>query len=354
VASYTTRRFWNAIDGGTYNFTDAVDPFNISPYSAFGPTRTGAQKPDITAPGSAIISTLSGDANPPYPDPLIATDGKHLVLQGTSMAAPHVTGAIAMILQKYPTLTPAEVKQKLYDGAVEDTDTGAVPNATWGYGKLNLQDVLCDIDTEDPNAVLTFPVSTEDTLFMNTRVAIGWQAWDNSFLVEQVDVDYRIGLTGGWVPVAHGIANTGWLPFDVPNLLTDSLEVRVRAVDCMENEGLAYSGWVKVIAPSVDVIADLPLAFAAYKPAPNPFSTQSTIRFDLPAAGENGWPVEVGLYNVAGRKIRTLVSGNLPGGRYSYQWDGRSDAGVKLGAGVYFLQIKAGPNQAKDRIVFMR
>ena len=98
----------------------------------------------------------------------------------------------------------------------------------------------------------------------------------------------------------------------------------------------------------------LPLAFAAYKPAPNPFSAQSTIRFDLPAAAEGGWPVDVSLYNVAGRKIRSLVSGSLPGGRYSYRWDGRDNSGVKLAAGVYFLQIKAGPNEAKDRIVFLR
>jgi subtilisin family serine protease len=353
VASYATRRFWNAIDGGTYNFTDAVDPFQISPYSAAGPDRAGSQKPDITAPGSAIISVLSADASPPYPNALIATDGKHLVLQGTSMAAPHVTGAVAMLLQNDPTMTPDDVKQELDRGAVEDTDTGTTPNFRWGSGKLNVWNLLCDLDEVDPLVDLTFPLSPEDTLYMTTRVSIGWDAIDNSG-VTAVDLDYRIGLTGGWIAIAQGIENQGWYPFDVPNILTDSLEVRVRAADCLNNDALDYSGWVRIIAPSVDVAVDLPLAFAAYKPAPNPFSAHSTIRFDLPSAGESGWPVSVALYNVAGRKIRTLVDGNLPGGRYSYQWDGRDNSGVKLAAGVYFLQIKAGPNEAKDRIVFMR
>jgi hypothetical protein len=353
VGSYATRRFWNATDGGTYNFSDAVDPFQISPYSARGPTRTGTLKPDITAPGSAIISVLSADASPPYPAALIATDNKHLVLQGTSMAAPHVTGAVAMLLQDDPTMGPAAARARLAAGAWWDETTGAVPNPRWGVGRLNLTWLLCDLDTEDPTVDMTFPISPEDSLYMNTRVGIGWSADDNTD-VEWVDIDYRIGEAGSWTVIGHDIPNQGWYPFDVPGVLTDSLEVRVRVFDCLANEDQSFSGWVTVLAKSVDVQDQLPLAFATYKPSPNPFTDQATIRFDLPAAPNGAWPVDVSLYNVAGRKIRTLVSGELPGGRYSYRWDGRTNSGAQLAAGVYFLQIKAGPNVARDRIVFMR
>jgi hypothetical protein len=58
------------------------------------------------------------------------------------MAAPHVTGTIALILQRYPRLTNSQIRQGLYETARTDGKTGGepnIPNATWGYGKLDVQ-----------------------------------------------------------------------------------------------------------------------------------------------------------------------------------------------------------------------
>jgi flagellar hook assembly protein FlgD len=66
------------------------------------------------------------------------------------------------------------------------------------------------------------------------------------------------------------------------------------------------------------------------------------------------WPVAVTVYNVAGRKVRTLVQGALPAGRYTYEWDGRDDTGLSLSAGIYFLNVKAGPYGETDRLLFLR
>ena len=90
AAAHVTKDTWPSIDGNIYSFIGAVDPPQIATFSARGPRRDGVAKPDISAPGSAISSVLSGDSFPPWPDPLITPDGMHLVLQGTSMAAPHV------------------------------------------------------------------------------------------------------------------------------------------------------------------------------------------------------------------------------------------------------------------------
>ena len=73
-------------------------------YSGTGPTDCCIMKPEILAPGTNVFSC--------------ASDGKGYVKKsGTSMAAPVVTGALALAFQKFPDLTPAEMKLRLYESA---------------------------------------------------------------------------------------------------------------------------------------------------------------------------------------------------------------------------------------------
>ena len=350
VAGYTSKRYWASIDGNIYNFTGAVDPYQICPFSARGPRRDGAQKPDITAPGSAILSSLSGDASPPYADPLIAPNGVHLALQGTSMSAPHVTGAAAMLLQKTPTLTPAQLKTALAGAARYSTYMGTVPNPRWGAGKLDLNALLCS-DIAAPVVAATYP-QPGTTLYVGTLVGLNWTATDD-YGVTKVDLEYRIGPAGAWTPIATAVQNVGYYEWTVPNIITDELQIRVTAYDCIDKT-TALGPFVPVRAPSVGVPGDLPARFAAYSPAPNPFSSAATVRFDLPSAPAGQWPVDVSVFNVAGRRVKTVVSGDLPPGRYSYQWDGRDDGGWPVSAGIYFLRIIAGENESRQRLIYLR
>jgi subtilisin family serine protease len=57
-------------------------------------------------------------------------------MSGTSMAAPHVTGAIALLLQHMPALTMNRIRRRLELAAISDAFTGVVPNDDWGAGKL--------------------------------------------------------------------------------------------------------------------------------------------------------------------------------------------------------------------------
>lgn len=104
---------------------------SLSSFSSLGPTRDGRQAPTLAAPGQAIISARAHFAteNPPR-DP-------YSQMSGTSMAAPHVTGVIALMLQRTPTLTAAQIATKLRNSARSDTFTGPVPNTAWGAGKID-------------------------------------------------------------------------------------------------------------------------------------------------------------------------------------------------------------------------
>jgi subtilisin family serine protease len=106
----------------------------ISSFSSRGPTRYGLQKPELAAPGEWIISARSSHGTDPA-DP----DDHHTTMPGTSMAAPHVTGAAALILNVRPNLTCEQVKQILMRAARRSGFAVSAPDNTWGNGKLDVQ-----------------------------------------------------------------------------------------------------------------------------------------------------------------------------------------------------------------------
>jgi subtilisin family serine protease len=350
VAAHNTKLTWASADANIYQFNGATSPPQIAPFSARGPRRDGVLKPDISAPGSAIVSVLSADSSPPWPIQLIVPDGVHLVLQGTSMSAPHVTGAAAMLLQKYPTATPNAIKQLLASAARSDPTTGVVPNPRWGAGRLDVNALLCS-DTQAPVETVTFPTSAT-TLYQGTAITTNWNSNDDTGVLE-VKLEYHIGPNGAYTLIADHVPDTRSYQWMIPAITTDSLQLRITGKDCV-GTGAGVSQFLKVRAPTVDAQHDLPTAFFVHKPAPNPFTRSSVIGFDLPMAPAGRWPVTVNVYNVAGRKVRTVVQGALPAGRYSYEWDGRDDSGLSLSAGIYFLNVKAGPYAETDRLLFLR
>jgi subtilisin family serine protease len=131
VGSYVTRRLYR----------DDPAAGEISAFSSHGPRRScstcdSVLKPEITAPGEWIMSALSIDYVP-YFDDVLDSSGKYILFQGTSMASPHVAGAVVLMLQANPAFTPEDVKYYLTLATKRDQYTGSVPNDTWGYGKLD-------------------------------------------------------------------------------------------------------------------------------------------------------------------------------------------------------------------------
>jgi serine protease AprX len=101
------------------NRTVAPDDDSLCPISSRGITQDGFAKPDLVAPGRKIVSALSSGINQQgsvlageFPDRITA-DGEHLRLSGTSMAAPNVTGALALLLQRHGGLQPNQLRQLL-------------------------------------------------------------------------------------------------------------------------------------------------------------------------------------------------------------------------------------------------
>jgi minor extracellular serine protease Vpr len=141
VGSYETKFTWPSIElnnshqNKIFTYTEGDRVGNYSTFSSMGPTRDGRQKPEICAPGQAIVSVLSKDSSPDSSD--IDPDGKHVVMQGTSMAAPHVAGVAALMLQGKPFLTSDQLKNVITSSARRDAFTGSAASPQWGYGKID-------------------------------------------------------------------------------------------------------------------------------------------------------------------------------------------------------------------------
>ena len=85
----------------------------------------------------------------------------------------------------------------------------------------------------------------------------------------------------------------------------------------------------------------MPQAFSLQQSFPNPFNSETVIRFWLPTAGE----AELVLYNVAGQRVTILAQGWRPPGAHTVRWDGRDDHGHALASGVYLDRLQVGQRQ---------
>jgi minor extracellular serine protease Vpr len=102
----------------------------LADFSSRGPvTSTWDIKPDVVAPGVAITSTVPGG---------------YLALQGTSMAAPHVAGAAALIKQAHPDWSPEKVKAALMNTAKSIVNQKGQPYRTYeqGAGRIQIDEAI--------------------------------------------------------------------------------------------------------------------------------------------------------------------------------------------------------------------
>jgi len=83
---------------------------------------------------------------------------------------------------------------------------------------------------------------------------------------------------------------------------------------------------------------------------PNPMTTSTTFSFALPADAVS---VDLAVFDVAGRRVRQLVNGAVPAGSHDVSWDGRSDAGSRAAAGVYFVKLETSSGASTRKVLLM-
>ncbi len=409
VASYVTKWGWPSYTGSNrvYSGTDRTE--DISTFSSIGPTRDGRTKPEIAAPGQGISSALSTSSDTVGASAWIHPGQKHRLMQGTSMAAPHVAGAAAVLLGASPSLTVGQITSLMTSTANTDAFTGSTWNATWGAGKLDLVEAMArhfspgativrkifsyDLPTSNVTARLTGTTQfalrfSPDVNGRLTGLQVNATTINNRPIIGPGPLRCEVYSNNGGVPGTK-LGNTALHPLQ---LMSEGTLNYVQMIDAgvMVTSGTDYflvlsqtnandtlivrgdtettgtrslinsgSGWaaastnlrIRAIVSSGSGVTDVagtntvPETYALEQNYPNPFNPSTTIRFNIPAAQR----VILKVYNLLGQEIATLVDDNLVAGRHIVQWQPE-----RLASGTYFYRLEAGTFRESKKVVYLR
>ena len=354
-AAYCSKASWLSCAGGTYTYGYTVGPKPA--FSGIGPTRDGRNKPDISAPGTAIMSALSADIGVGCTSGTSPDGAFHQIMQGTSMASPHTTGAVALLLQKYGAWTPEQVKAYLFANVTLDGYTGTSWSTGYGNGKLHLGDLI------DPTAIVLAANGAENWL-IGTQQQILWGASDNVG-VTSVDIYLSRNDVGGpWETIATGVANSGSYLWTVSGPATGLALVKVVAHDAAGNTATDQSD-------AIFTISDFATAALLSNFVADPVADGIELRWQLAdagafsnfsmdrsVAGSGAWEVLSAPVSRQGESYVLVDATAAAGVSYEYRLTGVSARGITTTLGqisgtvgqaiTQFALTKIAPNPTRD------
>lgn len=232
----------------------------------------GATTVDIAAPGVRIWSTIP--------------NGSYMYLSGTSMAVPHVAGALALLRGRFPDITVDEGKFLLLNVG-NDPLPGLFGRCVSG-ARLNLRKLIADLDTVPPAAVTDLAVLTA----ASDRVTLGWTTPADDRTLERYDLRYApapITDEAGWDSATRATAEPApGVPGQPAEVIVEGLPVAttcyfsLRAADEYGNLGaLSNSPGADLLPPPVITVAPASLS-AAVSPGG---AVTRTLTITNPSAG---------------------------------------------------------------------
>lgn len=325
--------------GGSPSAVVAVGALNQShgvwEYSSYGPTAwdidntygetsyhdypytPGLMKPDIAAPGDYLTSTNGSSG--------------YVVYSGTSMATPLVTSAFCLIWSATPQLLVPQVCELLETTALDLTSSPAGPgrdNYT-GAGLLDIPAAMGNLPSADAEFFWIhndgdLPLIIEDITWTDTWLDISLP----EMVVAPDDSIQAVAIIDPTL-VFEGYHNA--------NVVFTSNERRPgRILPVTLIYGDQYT-------PAPD---DTPVASpTTLTNHPNPFNPRTVLSFTNPQPGK----VTIGIYDLHGRLVKTLVSGHLPAGLQQAVWNGTNNRGGAVASGTYFARAQLSGGQTSHR-----
>lgn len=156
VGASVNRTEWTDYEGNEIGVDEEED--GVAFFSSAGPNQLGQMKPDLLAPGSNLAAAMAAEADPRQPgvtsqfsaggycppgaapECFVLSD-THGIASGTSMAAPQVTGTVALLFQRDPSLTMEQIRDLLRGGARAPLEEG-FPSNWYGAGNLDVVGTL--------------------------------------------------------------------------------------------------------------------------------------------------------------------------------------------------------------------
>ncbi len=159
----------------------SLSPGNRASFSSKGPTYDERLKPDISAPGSNVISSINSFTTESFTS-VANTSFKgrtyhFAAFSGTSMASPAAAGVVALMLEANPALTPKQIMEILKATARQDNRTGVIGvtgSTLWGFGKVTAtRAIALAVNTVSINEhysfnnILVYPNPVKDKCYLS-------------------------------------------------------------------------------------------------------------------------------------------------------------------------------------------
>ena len=163
---------------------------------------------------------------------------------------------------------------------------------------------------------------------------------NNKISFSDQDGFLRVALAGGSQVAAGDVVTV------IFERTGSSKDVKIQLTDIRLNEGLI---------PTVIRQQEIPESIKLWQNYPNPFNPDTWIPYQLDQSAE----VEISIYDLSGKLIRTLSLGKKVPGFYAGQdkaahWDGKNFAGERVSSGVYFYTLQAGDFTATKKLLLIK
>ena len=134
----------------------------------------------------------------------------------------------------------------------------------------------------------------------------------------------------------------------------DELDMRgLIVVQSYDTGEVVQTQQAKITAVAVDDDDVQPVVGAAVRVWPNPFNPETTVSLSL-SSEESRRPVSLAVYDVRGRKVRTLVDDEMVQPQASVLWNGRDDSGRQVASGVYLAVLRTSQRNTASRMILMK
>ncbi len=306
---------------------------NIVEFSSRGPTYDGRMKPDVVAMGKSVACVSVGSID------------QYRTASGTSLSCPLVSGVAALVLQAHPYLTPTQVRDALRKTA----DKAQTPDNDYGWGLVNAYEAIFYhglffsrmpevIHDEQLGHLVKIKIYSKHELTPDSLFVY--------YAVEQENYSKRSLVSSG-----EDYQYQAWLPLQPQDT---KIKLYFSAKDSSGDQKFyphkSPDSYFTFLAfdSTMSKHDYLPENFKLYQNYPNPFTKETTIKYDILTPGD----ASITIYNIRGQKVRTLVNEYQAHERYMKYWDGLDDRGERVAAGIYFYRLRAGGTSIVKRMVF--
>jgi hypothetical protein len=204
-----------------------------------------------------------------------------------------------------------------------------------------------EINVIDPKN--SSPARVAASVAPGSFVTVEWRA-----IYAEHDTDYTgyISMDGGatWSQVFAGVRGTNKASWTLDPALVGDAQLLIEGRHPLGFQHHAVAAKFLITPDAQTRTAEGGRTELSATASPNPFNPNTTIHFSLPVSGN----ADLVIYDLAGRKVKTLASGYLEAGDHQVPWNGRDDTGRQVASGTYVYQLRAGAKVHSNRMVLLK